>query len=264
MAEFPIYQIDAFTTDRFGGNPAAVVPLDEWLPDHVLKAIAAENNLAETAFFVSDGDVHHLRWFTPTIEVDLCGHATLATAYVLFEKLGTDAPNLQFETRSGRLTVSREGDRFVMDFPSWPLEQREVDRSSFMAVIGSEPAEVYATSSGQMLMAVLNDEDDVASAQPDLRSFHLLGVPALIVTAPGKQSDCVCRFFAPGFGIPEDPGTGSVHCALTPYWSEKLGLGAIHSRQLSPRGAEFYCELNGDRVVVKGHAVHYLTGSIEI
>lgn len=263
MAVLPIYQVDAFTARRFSGNPAAVVPLEKWLSDETMLAIAAENNLAETAFFVPEGDGYRLRWFTPTFEVDLCGHATLATAYVLFEKLGVERSKLSFETRSGRLDVDRDGDWLVMSFPRWQLETRAIPDSVFTSVIGREPTELYSTADGQILLAVLDGEDDVAESDPDCRSFHKLEVPALIVTAPGRQSDCVCRFFAPGYGIPEDAGTGSIHCALVPYWSQRLGRNEIHSRQISPRGAELRCELAGNRVSLAGQAAHYMTGSIE-
>jgi PhzF family phenazine biosynthesis protein len=264
MSKLRLYQIDAFTDRRFGGNPAAVVPLERWLDDAVLQAVALENNLAETAYFVPDNDGCRLRWFTPTVEVDLCGHATLASAFVLFTELEPGRSRVTFETRSGPLHVRAAGERLVMDFPRWPLAAAADGLGEpFAAALGAVPRELYTTAAGSNFFAVLDDEAAVRALRPDMRALAAFGMGA-IVTARGTVSDCVCRYFAPSFGIDEDAGTGSIHCALTPYWTEHLGKPAIHSRQLSRRGADLYCELDGERVAIAGSAVKYLEGWIEV
>jgi PhzF family phenazine biosynthesis protein len=240
------------------------VPLDAWLPDAELLAIANENNLSETAFFVPNGENYDLRWFTPTVEVDLCGHATLATAFVLREELAVDRSELRFDTRSGRLIVRVEEDRLAMEFPRWDVEPVARIPDAWTRVVGALPELLYSTSQGEELFAVYANEEQIVEIQPEFDSFDSLGVGAVIVTAPGRKSDCVCRFFAPGYGVPEDPGTGSIHCALAPYWSERLDKPRIASRQLSRRGAEFDCELRADVVIIRGTAVRYLAGTIEI
>lgn len=255
-----IFQIDAFTSRPFGGNPAAVVPLEAWLPDATMQAIALENNLSETAFFVRNGNDYELRWFTPTFEIDLCGHATLASAYVLFELLGSDSDVLKFHTKSGVLTVERSGGRLVIDFPSRPATACEVPHGLIEA-IGKQPLEVLRSRD---YMLVYESEADVRSIAPDFSALGNIKTHAVIVTARGDDSDFVSRFFAPEAGINEDPVTGSAHCNLIPYWAEKLGKNVLFARQISARGGELFCELLGDRVKIAGNAVLYMKGEIYV
>jgi PhzF family phenazine biosynthesis protein len=267
MPKLRIFQVDAFTERLFGGNPAAVVPLEEWLDDATMQSIALENNLAETAFFVPEQqpkmDGFRLRWFTPTVEVKLCGHATLATAYVLFNILEPGRREVKFETLSGVLTVVAAGERLVMDFPRWTLDPIDNVPAALLEGLGAKPAQVLSTEDGGNLFAVFAKEDDVRALAPDFATLKKLAA-GVIATAPGEQSDCVVRYFAPVYGIDEDPGTGSIHCALTPYWSERLSKNTVHSRQISNRGAELFCELKGNRVEIAGRAVKYLDGWIEV
>jgi PhzF family phenazine biosynthesis protein len=258
-----MFQVDAFTSRVFGGNPAAVVPLESWLPDATMQAIALENNLAETAFFAPENDDFRLRWFTPVVEVKLCGHATLASAYVLFNFLEPGRTEVTFETLSGTLKVRADGERLVMDFPRWTLEALETVPRDLARALRAAPAQVFAIQEGGNFFAVFPTENEVLSLAPDFRDLASLEA-GLIATAPGQRSDCVVRYFAPAYGIDEDAGTGSIHCALTPYWADRLRKNTIHSRQLSRRGAELFCELKGNRVEIAGHAVKYLDGSIEI
>ncbi|MBP7415444.1 MAG: PhzF family phenazine biosynthesis protein [Pyrinomonadaceae bacterium] len=255
-----IFQIDAFTSEPFHGNPAAVVPLTEWLPDETMLDIAAENNLAETAFFVKNGEGFDLRWFTPTVEMDLCGHATLASAYVLWNQLGHTGETLNFETRSGTLTVTRENGRMVMDFPSRPATETEIP-FGLADALGAKPTEVLKSRD---FLAVYETEADVLALKPDFRAIIDLGVHAVIVTAPGEKSDFVSRFFAPLVGVDEDPVTGSSHCTLIPYWAERLGKNKLFARQVSPRGGELFCSLDDKRVKIGGDAVLYLKGEIYV
>lgn len=258
-----MYQIDAFAALPFAGNPAAVVPLDDWLGDDLMQSIASENNLSETAFFVAADSGYALRWFTPTTEVKLCGHATLATAFVLFTEIDPRLDVARFETLSGRLTVERDGDRLRMDFPRWQLEPAATVPDALLSGLGTAPTELYSVSTGDNLLAVLDDQAALEALDPiypALASLHPAGV---IVTAPGEASDCACRYFAPSYGIDEDPATGSIHCALAPFWSERLGKRRIHSKQVSRRGGDFFCELSGDRTLIAGHAVKYLEGWID-
>ncbi len=254
-----IYQIDAFAKTPFTGNPAAVVPLETWLPDDVMLNIAMENNLAETAYFVKSGNGYDLRWFTPTVEMDLCGHATLASAFLIFEHLGTDETTLRFQTRSGELTVEKNDGRYVLDFPSRPGEAAEAPAGLIEALGGAEPKEIYKSRD---YMLVYESEADVLAIQPDFNSLMKIDTHAVIVTAPGDRSDFVSRFFAPEVGVPEDPVTGSAHCTLIPYWAEKLGKNDLFARQVSQRGGELYCEMRGDRVKIAGDAVLYMKGEI--
>lgn len=256
--QLPLYQIDAFTGEVFRGNPAAVCPLEAWLDDATMQAIAAENNLAETAFFAPEGDGYRLRWFTPTIEVDLCGHATLASAFVLFEHLQPERREVTFSSHSGPLTVRREGELLSMDFPAWRGVAVEPSEDFFMG-LGVRPQEVYRTRD---LMAVLAGEDEVAAVRPDQETLSYLDCLGVIVTAPGRDVDFVSRFFSPRGGIPEDPVTGSAHCTLAPYWSERLGRERLRARQLSRRGGELQCEVRGERVLISGRCVRYLEGTI--
>lgn len=259
--KLPLYQVDAFTSRPFAGNPAAVCPLPRWLDDAVLAAIAAENNLSETAFVVEHGEGWELRWFTPAAEVDLCGHATLATAFVLFGQ-DPSRQELRFHTReAGELLVSRRGDELVLDFPSRPPSPIETPAGLVAALGGVEPeALLRATKT----MAVLRDESAVRALAPDLGYVEAMQGDGLIVTAPGDEVDFVSRYFAPHVGIDEDPVTGSAHCTLTPYWAERLGKVSLRARQVSARGGELGCTLRGDRVELSGRAVLYLEGTIEV
>lgn len=252
------YQIDAFTTRIFSGNPAAVCPLDTWLEDDLLQAIAAEKNLSETAFFVPTENGFHLRWYTPVAEVELCGHATLASAHVLFEILGYPGNTIIFETLSGILTVTRKGTLLIMDFPAAPPFLC-VPPSLLLEGLGQRPIEVLAADD---YFVVFDSEDTVRSIRPDFAKLAGLDLRGVIVTARGQQVDFVSRFFAPKFGIPEDPVTGSAHCALTPYWSARLGKRLLNARQVSKRGGDIQCELKGDRVALSGHAVTFMEAEI--
>lgn len=256
---WPIYWIDAFTSRLFGGNPAAVVLLDAWLPDAVMQNIALENNLSETAFVIPSPDVSQLRWFTPTVEVDLCGHATLASGHVLFTHRYPALDRLQFSTRSGILGVQRDGDLLCLDFPSLP--SKPVVVPALAAALGAQPREAVMSNS---LLAVFDTEADIRSLQPDFPRIAALGAWMLIVAAPGHDVDYVYRVFAPAAGIPEDPATGSAHCTLLPYWAQRLGKTTFIARQLSARVGEFKCELRGDRVSIAGSAVEYLRGEIQV
>jgi len=256
----PLYQIDAFTRRLFGGNPAAVVPMDAWLRDEALQAIAAENNLAETAFVIPSPDVCPLRWFTPTVEVDLCGHATLAAAHVLFRHYFPLRRDLVFDTRSGPLRVERQGERLALDFPARPGQPCEIPAAT-AAALRIAPREALLARD---LLVVLDSEDEVLAFEPDQRRILELPGFALILSAPGRSSDFVSRFFAPRAGIAEDPVTGSSHCTLIPYWAARLGRSELFARQVSARGGELYCELRGDRVTIAGHAVEYLRGHIDV
>lgn len=256
----PLFQIDAFSTRIFGGNPAAVCPLEAWLPDELMQAIASENNLSETAFFVREGEAFHLRWFTPVAEVKLCGHATLASAHVLFHHLGIQTDSVQFDTLSGRLAVSRHGDWLEMDFPV--LDLPAIERPALLeSALGCEIREVFG---GYDLMVVVRDQATVQSLKPDMA--RLLDFPGrgMAVTAPGDDCDFVSRAFYPKLAIPEDPATGSVHCQLVPYWANRLGKSALHARQLSKRGAELRCRLEGERVRIAGQAVTFMRGQLTI
>ncbi len=259
--EIPIYQIDAFTTQLFRGNPAAICPLERWLPDAQLQAIAAENNLSETAYFVPEGEGYELRWFTPACEVELCGHATLASAYVLFEELGYPGESISFQTRHrGTVQVRRDGDRLTLDFPANPAQPVEADPRVSLA-LGRAPDELLQTAS--TYLAVYPERAAVESIDPDMDALLALGSrPYVIVTAPGTDEDFVSRFFAPAVGVPEDPVTGSAHCTLTPYWAQRLGKNELLAHQISARGGELHCTLQGDRIEISGTAVRYLKGRI--
>jgi PhzF family phenazine biosynthesis protein len=255
-----IYQVDAFTSTPFAGNPAAVVPLSSWLPAETMLNIAAENNLAETAFFVRNEDGYDLRWFTPTVEMDLCGHATLASAYVLYELLGETADVLKFQTRSGQLKVGRKNGLLVLDFPSRPAVDCEIPEG-LVEAIGKRPKEVL--KSRDYLM-VYESEKEIRDIKPNFAALLEIPAHAVIVTAKGTDCDFVSRFFAPEVGVFEDPVTGSAHCTLIPYWAEKLGKTELFARQLSSRGGELFCELRNDRVKIGGKAVLYMKGEIYV
>ena len=260
----PIYQVDAFTDRVFAGNPAAVVPLESWLPDAQLQAIAAENNLAETAYFLRSDDVFELRWFTPAVEVDLCGHATLATAFVISTLLERGRERMDFVTRqAGTLTVTRDGDLFTLDFPSRPPAAVETPDPALVAALGG-PAPVAILGARDYLV-VYEDEAAVRALTPDMAALARLDRFAVCVTAPGTgEVDFVSRLFAPAQGIPEDPVTGSTHCTLIPYWAKRLGRTRLSARQVSARGGDLTCELAGDRVRIGGKAVLYLEGAIAV
>jgi len=256
----PIYQVDAFSKTLFAGNPAAICPLESWLPDPQMQSIAAENNLAETAFFVPDNGRFQLRWFTPAVEVDLCGHATLASAHVLLNKLGWPQPSVRFDTKSGELIVTRDGELLSMDFPARAPLPCGV-HPDLLSALGGQPETVLAARD---YLVVYRSESEVRALAPDLERLKAMDRFAVIVTGPGDHVDFVSRFFAPAKGVPEDPVTGSAHCTLIPYWSARLGKTKLHALQVSKRGGELWCQSNGDRVKISGHAVCFLGGSIEI
>jgi len=259
----PIFHVDAFTAKPFGGNPAAVCPLDVWLDDDLLSAVAAENNLSETAYFVPRGDYYDLRWFTPRCEAKLCGHATLASALVILQILAPGGNSVRFETRfSGVLTVSREGDLLAMDFPAMVPWACANPPAALLEALGIAPAAVMQVEDNYF--AVYEREDDVKGITPDLRILEELHPAGVAITAPGADCDFVSRYFAPSYGIPEDPVTGSTHCSLAPYWAERLGKTSLRARQVSKRGGELWCELKGDRVAIKGNAVLTLRGELLI
>ena len=264
--KLPLYQVDAFTSSLFHGNPAAICPLDEWLPDATLQSIAAENNLAETAYYVRRGhgaDAKiELRWFTPGVEVDLCGHATLATAYVMFtlrrEETGS---RIVFHTKSGELAVERDGELLSLDFPALPPQACAVP-PGLVDALGKQPEAILAARD---YLCVYGAEDELVALAPNMEKLAQVDRFAVIVTAPGSgHCDFVSRFFAPSKGVPEDPATGSAHCTLIPYWSKRLGKTKMFARQRSPRGGELWCEDHGDRVRISGHAASYLEGTITI
>ncbi|MBL7961277.1 PhzF family phenazine biosynthesis protein [bacterium] len=258
--KIPLYQIDAFTGNLFKGNPAAVCPLNEWLNDETLLNIAAENNLSETAFFVKEGMGYRLRWFTPEVEVDLCGHATLAAAFVIFNYIDPSLNRVVFATQSGNLTVTTNGKLLAMDFPSRKPAACSPPHDLIKG-LGVSPAE---TLKSRDYFVVYSSEEEIKNLKPDMSLLSKLDALGVIVTAKGNQVDFVSRFFAPGAGIPEDPVTGSAHSSLIPYWAEKLAKSKLHALQVSKRGGELFCELNGDRVMISGHAVKYLEGFFEL
>ncbi len=257
-----LLQIDTFTDRVLGGNPAAVCPLVAWLDEATMQAIAAENNLSETAFMVPDGAGYGLRWFTPNVEVDLCGHATLAAAFVVFEELRPGTDSVAFETKSGRLTVTREGEALVMDFPAQPASPASPPPVLANA-LGAEPAAVLA---GADWVAVFEGADEVADLQPDQALLTALDRRGVVATAPGAAGDAdyVLRFFAPKNAVPEDPVTGNVQTALAPYWAARLGKRRLAVRQLSARGGWMVCEDRGERVSIAGRAVLYMDATISV
>lgn len=259
--KIPYYHVDVFTDNLFRGNPAGVCLLPSgWLADDVMQRIALENNISETAFVIEQGDGYGLRWFSPTMEIDLCGHATVASAHVLFNERGLDVPQVSFDTKSGAVSVQKSGDKLVLDFPSRPPEQCDPPEN-LPEVLGKAPLEVWRSRD---YLVVFQDEGDIRAIEPDfdrIQDWDCLGV---IVTAPGKGVDFVSRFFAPAAGIKEDPVTGSAHSTLIPYWTERLGKKDLHALQLSKRGGELFCEDAGARVKIGGNAVTYLQGEINL
>ena len=259
--KLPLFQVDAFASTVFRGNPAAICPLDSWLDEPTMQAIAAENNLSETAFFVRQGNTYPLRWFTPKSEIKLCGHATLASAFLIFHILEPSRRSVEFSTLSGTLSVVREGDLLCMDFPA--AEPKECATLAALASgLSFQPGLVLQAKENYYV--VCEHEDGVRNASPDFAALEKLHPYGVCVTGPGADSDFVSRYFAPSYGIPEDPVTGSTHCALIPYWANRLGKKSLFARQLSARGGELWCEHKGSRVAIKGKAALYMEGTIFI
>ena len=258
--KLPLYQVDSFTSKRFRGNPAAVCVLEQWLSDQQMQAIAAENNVSETAFIVPQDNHFAIRWFTPAMEVDLCGHATLASGYVVHHHLRPGQRQINFDSCSGALGVSVNGDWLTLDFPAADLTRTQ-PAVELIEAIGAVPTDFYESD---YAMAVLENEAEIAAVEPDFKALAELVPVGIIVTAPGDEVDFVSRFFAPAAGIDEDPVTGSAHCILTPYWAERLGRRKLDARQISARGGHLRCELAGDRVWISGQVAPYLAGTIEI
>jgi PhzF family phenazine biosynthesis protein len=256
-----MYQVDAFTEKLFHGNPAAVCPLDAWLPDNLMQQIAMENNLAETAFFVKENGRYRIRWFTPALEVDLCGHATLATAFVICNHENSAADTVEFDSRSGVLSVRKNGDLLTLNFPSDPPKRMAVPHE-WISGTGVEPVESYHGKSDYML--VYSAQEEIERMQPDMAKIAKIPARGIIVTAEGRDVDFVSRFFAPQSGVAEDPVTGSAHTTLTPYWAERLGKDELTAMQLSKRRGWLQCRLDGDRVEISGRACPYFQGEIEI
>lgn len=266
--ELKIFQVDAFTNQLFGGNPAAVVPLQTWLPDDLMQKLGMENNLSETVFFVpsaKEGEENYtgadfdIRWFTPSIEINLCGHATLASAFVLFNKLGFAKETITFHSKSGLLKVSQKDSMLVMDFPSWKPKPLTKYPDALSAALGG--SSISSVHQYRDLLVVLEDEEAVLSCTPDFGLIKRLG-EKIIVTAKGNAVDFVSRFFAPTAGVDEDPVTGSAHSQLIPFWSEQLGKKEMSAKQLSQRGGDLYCkQVDEERVLIGGHCVFYLEGT---
>jgi PhzF family phenazine biosynthesis protein len=261
---YTLYQVDAFTDTLFGGNPAAVIPLNEWIDESLMQSMAMENNLSDTAFFVpsdkADAD-YDIRWFTPVLEINLCGHATLAAAYILFNRLQHITATIKFSSKSGFLTVTKKSDKFEMEFPSWKPQQIEYDPVLLKKMLGD--VIIRGTFKNRDLIVELESEEAVRACDPDLSLLKKSG-EKLIITAPGKDVDFVSRFFAPVAGIDEDPVTGSAHSQLVPFWASKTGKRSLHAKQLSKRGGELWCEDLGDRVTIAGRCVFYMKGEIEL
>jgi len=258
--KLPIYQIDAFAENIFEGNPAAVCPLEEWLPEQVMQSIAEENNVSETAFFVPTERGFHIRWFTPVAEVDLCGHATLASAYVIFTHLGFEEKIINFESKSGLLTVKQNEDLLIMSFPSQPPSPCQIP-DEIVQEFQTTPVECLKSED---YIVVFGSEEEIIAAQPDFHALSILDLRGVAITAKSNNYDFIARFFAPKYGVNEDPVTGSAYTQLVPYWSKKMGTIKLHAKQVSRRGGEVLCELVGDRVSIAGKAVTYLVGEIEI
>ncbi len=261
--QIPIYQIDAFTETLFGGNPAAVCPLERWLDDDVLQSIASENNLSETAFFVAEGAGFRLRWFTPSVEFDLCGHATLAAGYVILNHLMLLSREVAFETRSGTLNVRRNGKGLTMDFPALPPGEVFAPERAILEAMGLAPQlcmRIRELHGSPYIFLVYETQSQVAGLKPTYSILHA----NVIATAPGDNVDFVSRFFAPMAGIDEDPVTGSAHCTLVPYWAERLGKSELTARQISKRGGDVSCKIEGDRVILGGKCAFYMEGRIYV
>ncbi|MCU0370008.1 MAG: PhzF family phenazine biosynthesis protein [Bacteroidales bacterium] len=259
--QVPLYQVDAFTDRLFGGNPAGVCPLEQWLPDETMQKIAMENNVSETAFFVKKGDGFHIRWFTPKVEVNLCGHATLASAHVIFQYMDFKGDMISMESRSGVLKVRKEGDLLILDFPG-NKPQRTPLPDDFVQSLNITPVQCFRGKEDYLLL--YKSQREIESLVPDFRRMEKTDARAVIVTAPGDRVDFVSRFFAPRVGIDEDPVTGSAHTVLIPFWAEKLGKTEMNALQLSRRGGVIFCRLNGDRVDIGGRAVTFMKGEMFI
>ena len=258
--ELKLYQVDAFASHVFSGNPAAICPLQHWLADDTMQAIAMENNLSETAFFVPTDDGYHIRWFTPLAEVDLCGHATLACAHVIFNLLGYSGERIIFQSKSGPLGVTRQHDWLELDFPAQPASACKTP-AALQQAFGDR---LQACLKAEDYIVVLDDESAVVNAAPDLALLRQLDLRGVAITAKATDCDFVCRFFAPKYGIDEDPVTGSAYTQLVPYWAQQLGRNEFSARQLSRRGGELNCTLSGDRVKIAGQAVLFMEASIHI
>jgi len=258
--EIPLYQVDAFTGRVFGGNPAAVCPLEQWLEDSLMQQIAEENNLSETAFFVRSGAGYEIRWFTLRVEIELAGHPTLAAAFVIFNYCGHSPDEIRFYSKSGELVITRDGDLIRMNFPSWEAVGAG-ENDIINKALGKKPVELYKTRD---YLAVYSSEEEMLAVDPDFRLLKKLDCVGTIITAPGREADFVSRFFAPVEGIDEDPVTGSAHSTLIPYWARRLKKNTLHAYQLSKRGGELFCKYLGNRVEIAGKAVPYLKGTISI
>lgn len=262
MSKIKLYQVDAFADKVFAGNPAAVCILENRLDEATMQSIACENNLSETAFVIKDEDNYEIRWFTPEVEVDLCGHATLASAYVLFNHYNIDSNLIEFKTKSsGLLQVEKNGDELTLNFPSDSCESVAIPQA-LISAFNISPSETFKGKTDYLL--VYANQKEIEDLKPDFRSIRAGGVRGVIVTAPGNKTDFVSRFFGPGVGIDEDPVTGSAHTTLTPYWSSKLNKTILTARQISKRGGDLKCEQLGDRVKITGKAVIYMIGEIDI
>jgi PhzF family phenazine biosynthesis protein len=257
--QLKIYQVDAFADKVFGGNPAAICPLEKWLPDDVMQKIAMENNLAETAFYIPEGHGFHIRWFTPKAEVNLCGHATLATAFVLFELLNYQGNAVSFQSRSGELKVTKNKNMLTLNFPTDKIQKEEINES-MLKCFDKKPVEVY--SGRDDFMFIYNSQYEIENIKPDFNSIAAFKKRGIIITAKGNDCDFVSRYFAPAFGINEDPVTGSAHTTLTPYWTKKLGKTDLTAVQLSERKGHLKCKFLDDRVEISGEAKLYMTGEI--
>ena len=255
------YQVDAFTDLLFGGNPAGVCPLEQWLPDDTMQKIAMENNLSETAFFVKNGENYQIRWFTPRVEVKLCGHATLASAHVLFNDYHYPGDIISFESKSGILKVRREGELLILDFPS-NMPQRTSLPQEFVHALNITPVQCFRGTDDYLLL--YKTQREIEELIPDFRKLEKVDARAVIVSAPGDKVDFVSRFFGPRVGVDEDPVTGSAHTVLIPFWAEKLGKTEMSALQLSKRGGKIFCRHMGDRVEIGGKAVTYLKGEISL
>jgi PhzF family phenazine biosynthesis protein len=261
MSTLKIYQVDAFTDKLFSGNPAAVVPLQEWLAEELMQKIAAENNLAETVFFVKENNGYRIRWFTPEVEVELCGHATLASAFVLFNCLRFEGNKIEFQSLSGLLSVTKNGELLTLNFPAASLTSTEL-RADVATALGGEPVELYWNKND--LVAIFKSQKEIENLKPDFEAVKKISKHGVITTAPGNDVDFVSRCFFPSSGINEDPVTGSAHTKFTPYWAGKLGKPKLTAKQISKRGGDLICVLAGERVLISGKAKLYMVGEIYI
>ena len=261
MIKLRIFQADAFASELFKGNPAAVVPLDEWLPDETMQKIALENNLSETAFFIPEGDRFHIRWFTPKAEVKLCGHATLASAHVLFNELNFQGEIIAFNSKSGTLTVRKAGDLLQLDFPA-DFVRAEPMNAALTKALGIPASATFKGKTDYLLL--FDSEEQIRNIKPNFHLLYQTDARGIMVTAKGNEVDFVSRFFAPGVGVNEDPVTGSAHTCLVPFWAARLNKTELTALQLSERGGQLWCTLSDERVLIAGKAVTYLRGEIEI